>query len=59
MHYALIHDPLAHPPEATHEYGVSLSGLEAFKDLDGLVIAVTTVAAYWVALALTRKRFRA
>ena len=25
----------------------------------GLVIAVTTVAAYWVALALTRKRFRA
>ncbi|MBK6686285.1 MAG: nucleotide sugar dehydrogenase [Deltaproteobacteria bacterium] len=38
---ALIHDPLAHPPEATHEYGVSLSGLEAFKDLDGLVIAVS------------------
>ena len=25
----------------------------------GLVVAVTTVAAYWVALALTRKRFRA
>jgi UDP-N-acetyl-D-galactosamine dehydrogenase len=38
---AFIHDPLAHPPEATHEYGVSLSGLEAFKDLDGLVIAVS------------------
>jgi UDP-N-acetyl-D-galactosamine dehydrogenase len=38
---AIIHDPLANAPEAVHEYGLTLSPLEAFKDLDGLVFAVS------------------
>ncbi|MEB3329559.1 MAG: nucleotide sugar dehydrogenase [Candidatus Sericytochromatia bacterium] len=36
----LVHDPLADPAEARHEYGLTLSPLEAFRDLHGLVIAV-------------------
>ncbi len=31
---------MADPAEAEHEYGVKLVGLETFKDLDGLVLAV-------------------
>ncbi len=38
---AIIHDPLANAPEAVHEYGLTLSALEAFKELDGLVFAVS------------------
>jgi UDP-N-acetyl-D-galactosamine dehydrogenase len=37
---ALVHDPMADPEEAMHEYGVKLVGLDAFKDLDALVLAV-------------------
>ena len=37
---ALIHDPLASAPEAVREYGVQLSELDAFHDLDALVFAV-------------------
>jgi UDP-N-acetyl-D-glucosamine/UDP-N-acetyl-D-galactosamine dehydrogenase len=36
----LIHDPLADPEEALEEYGLTLSPLEAFRDLDALVLAV-------------------
>ncbi|MGN6499526.1 MAG: nucleotide sugar dehydrogenase [Tsuneonella sp.] len=36
----LIHDPLAAPDEASHEYGLELSELAAFHDLDGLILAV-------------------
>ena len=36
----LVHDPLASPEEAAHEYGVKLSPLEEMTDLDGLVLAV-------------------
>ena len=36
----LVHDPLADGDEARHEYGVELSPLDAFADLDGLVLAV-------------------
>jgi UDP-N-acetyl-D-glucosamine/UDP-N-acetyl-D-galactosamine dehydrogenase len=36
----LIHDPLAYPEEAVHEYDLQLSNLEAFRDLDALIIAV-------------------
>ncbi|MCG5511971.1 nucleotide sugar dehydrogenase [Ectothiorhodospira shaposhnikovii] len=36
----LIHDPLADAQEAHHEYGLTLSPLEAFQDLDGLILAV-------------------
>lgn len=36
----MIHDPLADAQEAHHEYGLTLSPLEAFQDLDGLILAV-------------------
>jgi UDP-N-acetyl-D-galactosamine dehydrogenase len=36
----LIHDPLADADEARHEYDLELSPLDAFKDLDGLILAV-------------------
>jgi UDP-N-acetyl-D-galactosamine dehydrogenase len=38
---AIIHDPLASAPEAVHEYGLHLSPLDEFKDLDGIVFAVS------------------
>jgi UDP-N-acetyl-D-galactosamine dehydrogenase len=37
----LIHDPVASPSEAKHEYGLTLSPLETFKNLDALVLAVS------------------
>ncbi len=37
----LIHDPLANAPEAVHEYGIHLAELEAFRDLDALIFAVS------------------
>jgi UDP-N-acetyl-D-glucosamine/UDP-N-acetyl-D-galactosamine dehydrogenase len=37
---AAVHDPMADAAEAAHEYGVTLVGLDSFKDLDGLVLAV-------------------
>ncbi|MFN2349575.1 MAG: nucleotide sugar dehydrogenase, partial [Thioalkalivibrio sp.] len=36
----LIHDAMADADEARHEYNLELSPLEAFKDLDGLILAV-------------------
>jgi UDP-N-acetyl-D-galactosamine dehydrogenase len=36
----LIHDPLADPDRALHEYGLALAGLDVFRDLDALVLAV-------------------
>ncbi len=38
---ALIHDPVANPAEAVHEYGVKLSPLDEFRALDGLILAVS------------------
>ena len=38
---ALIHDSRGNPAEAKHEYGLELSHLEAYKDLDGLIVAVS------------------
>lgn len=37
---ALIHDPLADPAEAQHEYGVTFTGPEALADVDVLILAV-------------------
>jgi UDP-N-acetyl-D-galactosamine dehydrogenase len=37
---ALVHDPMADHEEAMHEYGVKLVGLDAFKELDALILAV-------------------
>jgi len=36
----LVHDPLADPGRARQEYGIDLAGLDAFRDLDALVLAV-------------------
>jgi UDP-N-acetyl-D-galactosamine dehydrogenase len=37
---ALIHDPLASPADAAHEYGVKLSDLSELRELDALILAV-------------------
>ena len=36
----VVHDALASPEEALHEYGVELQALSAFTDLDAIVLAV-------------------
>jgi UDP-N-acetyl-D-glucosamine/UDP-N-acetyl-D-galactosamine dehydrogenase len=38
---ALIHDSRGNPAEAKHEYGVTLNQLEDYKNLDGLIVAVS------------------
>ena len=37
----LIHDPLADPRAAGHEFGLALSPLDAFHDLDAVIYAVS------------------
>ena len=37
----LVHDPVANPHEALHEYGITLVDWDTFQDLDGLVLAVS------------------
>ena len=39
--HPLIHDPLADPAHTHEEYGIQLSPLEALRDLDALVFAVS------------------
>ena len=36
----LSHDPLAAPEDVAHEYGLTMSRLQQFKDLDALILAV-------------------
>jgi len=36
----LVHDPLATPASAEHEFGITLSSIEAFQDLDAVIYAV-------------------
>ncbi|HVA11650.1 MAG TPA: nucleotide sugar dehydrogenase [Stellaceae bacterium] len=36
----IVHDPMADPDEALHEYGVELVGAERFTGLDGVIYAV-------------------
>ncbi|GFK92388.1 UDP-N-acetyl-D-glucosamine 6-dehydrogenase [Fundidesulfovibrio magnetotacticus] len=36
----LVHDPMAAPEEAMHEYGLTLSPMEDFKGLEALIVAV-------------------
>jgi UDP-N-acetyl-D-galactosamine dehydrogenase len=38
---ALIHDSRGNPAEAKHEYGLTLNQLEDYKNLDGLIVAVS------------------
>jgi UDP-N-acetyl-D-galactosamine dehydrogenase len=37
---AVVHDPLADPHEVSREYGMPISPLKAFKNLDALILAV-------------------
>jgi UDP-N-acetyl-D-galactosamine dehydrogenase len=37
----LIHDPRGNAAEAKHEYGLTLARLEDYKNLDGLIVAVS------------------
>jgi UDP-N-acetyl-D-galactosamine dehydrogenase len=37
----MVHDPRADAAEAHEEYGVALHGLDAFRDLDAIVLAVS------------------
>jgi UDP-N-acetyl-D-glucosamine/UDP-N-acetyl-D-galactosamine dehydrogenase len=37
----LVHDPIANPEEAHHEYRVELCNLSEFQNLDGLILAVS------------------
>jgi UDP-N-acetyl-D-galactosamine dehydrogenase len=37
----LIHDSRGNPAEANHEYGVTLNQLEEYRNLDGLIVAVS------------------
>lgn len=36
----LVHDPMADPAEARHEYGIDLCGFAEMRNLDALVVAV-------------------
>jgi UDP-N-acetyl-D-galactosamine dehydrogenase len=38
---AMVHDPLGDAEEARHEYGIELSPLDRFHDLDALFFAVS------------------
>ncbi|MEZ4402890.1 MAG: nucleotide sugar dehydrogenase [Kofleriaceae bacterium] len=38
---AMVHDPLGDAAEAKHEYGLTLTDLDAFRDLDVLIFAVS------------------
>jgi UDP-N-acetyl-D-galactosamine dehydrogenase len=38
---ALIHDSRGNPAEAKHEYGLALSHLDEYRNLDGLILAVS------------------
>ena len=36
----LVHDPVADPAHATHEYGISLTEASAMRDCDAVIFAV-------------------
>jgi UDP-N-acetyl-D-galactosamine dehydrogenase len=38
---AIIHDPIASAPEAVYEYGLKLTDLREFHDLDAVILAVS------------------
>ena len=52
-----VHDPMADAAEAEHEYGLTLSPLEAMRDLDAAIFAVAHDAYTRMALPDVRKRF--
>ena len=52
----LVHDPLADPAEAMHEYGVTLTAMDAMRDLDAVILAVNHTA--YNSLTLEKLRTR-
>lgn len=36
----VVHDPIAEPGEAVHEYGIQLVDLKQIRDVDGVIVAV-------------------
>ena len=37
----MVHDSRGNPQEAHHEYGIELNQLDEYKNLDGLIVAVS------------------
>jgi UDP-N-acetyl-D-galactosamine dehydrogenase len=53
----IVHDPMADPEEAMHEYGLTLSPLSAFTGLEALIVAVGHQAYKDMPLASLASRF--
>ena len=53
----LVHDPLADPAEARHEYDLELMPLEAMRDMDAAILAVAHEEYSGLGLAGFRERF--
>jgi len=53
----LVHDPLADPAEARHEYKLELTPLEAMRDLDAAILAVPHADYTSLGLAGLHSRF--
>ena len=54
----LVHDPLGDPAEALHEYALTLGPLDALRDLDALILAVSHRAYLAAGPAALRARLR-
>ncbi len=53
-----VHDPVADPAEARHEYGLDLSGWDALPIADAVVVAVAHEAYLDMGLPVIRKKVR-
>jgi len=53
----LVHDPLADPAEARHEYNLELTPLDAMRDLDAAILAVPHADYANLGLAALSSRF--
>ena len=53
----LVHDPLADPAEAMHEYGVTLTAMDDMRDLDAAILAVNHEAYSSLTLKELRTKF--
>jgi len=54
----LVHDPMADPAEARHEYGIDLSDLSALRGLDAVILAVAHEQYAGIGLSELRGWFR-
>jgi len=53
----IVHDPMADPDEAMHEYGLTLSPMDAFTGLEALIVAVCHQAYKEIPMASLAPRF--